>query len=134
MILTIDNIWNIHNNTKKGREHLKKNTEKNHDKTLRIIRPNTLSKVGSSSRGSFYLPPKAFDFFHRIYKAMASRTTTGITRRVVMRTMGTPKPGSLIRFCFSCIFCNSVEAGLFSILVSTTASDSSGKEEFTIFN
>lgn len=65
---------------------------------------------------------------------MASRTTTGITRRVVMRTMGTPKPGSLVSFCFSCIFCNSVEVGLFSILVSTTASDSSGKEEFTIFN
>lgn len=51
-----------------------------------------------------------------------------------MRTTGTPEPGSLISFCFSCIFCNSEEVGLFSILVSTTASDSSGKEEFTIFN
>lgn len=51
-----------------------------------------------------------------------------------MRTTGTPEPGSLISFCFSCIFCNSEEVGLFSILDSTTASVSSGKEEFTVCN
>lgn len=134
-MLTIDNIWNTDNHTERGTEHLKKTTLKKRSQ------PNFDNQAKHSvagrfpiQGGSFYLPPKALDFFQRINKAMASRTTTGITSRVVMRTAGTPEPGSLTSFCFSCIFCNSEEAGLLSILVSTTASDSSGKEELTIFN